>query len=186
MALIDADDKKNILARAAEIVDEQYKKGERLVGPQAAIAFLRYKMTLNKSEAMYGLFLDADMRVASHHELFKGTLTQTAVHPREIIKCAIAANAAFVVIAHSHPTGDPFPSLPDVVTTHRLVRTLKAIDVDLLDHVVIAQGGTFSMASHGLLDEGEGGLAAHIFDMARQQKIEMRLDSLREELGLNE
>jgi DNA repair protein RadC len=97
------------------------------------------------------LFLDAQNRMLAMEELFRGTLTQTSVYPREIVLRALQHGAAAVVLAHNHPSGTVDPSRADEVLTHTLRAALGLVDVRVLDHVIVAQGGALSMAERGLL-----------------------------------
>ena len=97
-------------------------------------------------------FLNAKgRRLIGWDELFRGTLTQTSVYPREVVKRALACNAAAVILAHNHPSGDPTPSSDDVTVTRAIVQAGKLLDVDVLDHLVIGSAGKWvSMKERGL------------------------------------
>lgn len=97
------------------------------------------------------LFLDAQNRLIRYEELFRGTLTQTSVYPREVLKAALACNAAGVILAHNHPSGFPEPSRADVAITTTLQQALALIDVRVLDHLVVATSGVVSLAERGLI-----------------------------------
>jgi DNA repair protein RadC len=97
------------------------------------------------------LFLDAQHRLIALEELFRGTLTQTSVYPREVVVRALHHHAAAVVLAHNHPSGDVAPSRADEALTRTLQGALALVDVRVLDHVVVGAGGTLSMAQKGLL-----------------------------------
>ena len=97
------------------------------------------------------LFLDAQLRLLRHENLFRGTLTQTSVHPREVVKRALALNAAAVVLAHNHPSGVAEPSRADELVTQTLKSALALVDVRVLDHLVVGQGAVVSMAERGLV-----------------------------------
>ena len=98
-----------------------------------------------------GVFLDAQNRLIAAQELFSGTLTQTSVYPREVVKIALRHNAASVIFAHNHPSGVAEPSLADEVLTQALKQALALVDVRVLDHFIVGQGATLSFAEHGLL-----------------------------------
>jgi DNA repair protein RadC len=95
------------------------------------------------------LFLDAQNRLISSEELFRGTLTQTAVYPREVVKQALARHAAAVIFAHNHPSGTAQPSSADLSLTRQLKQALDLIDVRTLDHFIVAGSAVYSFAEHG-------------------------------------
>ena len=97
------------------------------------------------------LFLDSQHRLIAAEELFRGTLAQTSVYPREIVKSALALNAAAVIFAHNHPSGVAEPSRADELLTQSLKSALALIDVRTLDHFVVAGGEVVSFAERGLL-----------------------------------
>jgi DNA repair protein RadC len=102
-------------------------------------------------EAFGAMFLDAQHRLLAYESLFRGTLTHTAVHPREVVKRALALNAAAVVLAHNHPSGVAEPSRADELVTQSLRQALQLVDVKVIDHVVVGRGGAVSFAERGLL-----------------------------------
>ena len=97
------------------------------------------------------LFLDAQNRLLTADELFRGTLTQTSVYPREVVKRALAVNTAGVIFAHNHPSGVAEPSRSDELLTASLKQALGLVDVRVLDHVIVAGSSTVSFAERGLL-----------------------------------
>ena len=97
------------------------------------------------------LFLDNRHRVLSFNELFRGTIDGTSVYPREVVKEALAVNAAAVILAHNHPSGVAEPSQADERITRRLKSALELVDIRLLDHLIIGDGRTTSLASRGLI-----------------------------------
>jgi DNA repair protein RadC len=101
-------------------------------------------------ETFYCLFLDTRNRILSIERMFTGTITLAAVYPREIVKRVIAVKASGVVLAHNHPSGSPTPSPEDMRITRAILFALTAIDVQLHDHIVVAEG-FYSMADHGLI-----------------------------------
>ena len=133
-------------ALAAEI-----KSGINLSSPTAVRDFLRLSIQNRQVEVFVGLFLDAQNRVIAVEELFSGTLTQTSVFPREVVRRALHNNAAGVIFAHNHPSGVAEPSHADETLTHALKEALALIDVRVLDHFVVGRGTTLSFAERGLL-----------------------------------
>jgi DNA repair protein RadC len=97
------------------------------------------------------LFLDTRHRLLRMEELFRGTLTQTSVYPREVVKRALALNAAAVLLAHNHPSGVAEPSRADEYLTQTLKSALALVDVRVLDHLVVGRQGVVSFAERGLL-----------------------------------
>ena len=97
------------------------------------------------------MFLDAQTRLIAFEVLFEGTLTQTSVYPREVVRRAFELNAACVILAHNHPSGATEPSLADEHLTQTLKAALALIDVQTIDHVIVAGLDTFSFAENGLI-----------------------------------
>ena len=97
------------------------------------------------------VMLDAQHRVLASEELFRGTLTQTSVYPREIVKAALKANAAAVIFAHNHPSGVAEPSQADELLTRQLKEALAMVDIKVLDHFIVAGTAALSFAERGLI-----------------------------------
>jgi DNA repair protein RadC len=97
------------------------------------------------------MFLDVQHRMLAMEEMFKGTLSQTSVYPREVVKRALHHQASAVVLAHNHPSGSVQPSRADEALTQTLKAALALIDVRVLDHIIVAQGQSLSMAERGLV-----------------------------------
>jgi DNA repair protein RadC len=119
--------------------------------PGAVKQYLQLRLAARPHEVFAVLFLDAQNRLLALEELFRGTLTQTSVYPREVVQQALHHRAAAVVLAHNHPSGTVQPSRADEALTQTLKTALALVDVRVLDHVVVAPGGAFSMAEHGLI-----------------------------------
>lgn len=113
--------------------------------------YLRLVLGPSSVEVFIGLYLDTQNRLIAKDELFRGTLTHTAVYPREVVKQALAHNAASVVFAHNHPSGAATPSILDIELTKNLVEALRLIDIRVVDHFVVAGHETFSFIENGLL-----------------------------------
>jgi DNA repair protein RadC len=137
------------LARRAST--EQLRVGEPLGSPDVARQYLRLCMGRQPHEIFRVLFLDVKNRLIATQEMFRGTLTHTSVYPREVVKAALACNAASVMLAHNHPSGTPEPSDADLVLTRALVQALALVDVRVLDHFVVAGPHVHSFAEHGQL-----------------------------------
>lgn len=113
--------------------------------------YLQHKLAAHEREVFACLFLDARHRLLGFENLFLGSVDRASVHPREVLKRALAHNAAAVVLAHNHPSGHPEPSPSDLRLTEELRQLLAQIDVRVIDHVVVGHGATVSLAERGLL-----------------------------------
>jgi len=142
-------------AAAAELarrsLGEKLRAGAALTSPGAVRDYLRLALGGREHEVFVCLWLDAQHRVVSIEEPFRGTLTQTSVYPREIVKAALAANAAAVIFAHNHPSGVAQPSQADELLTRNLKDALGLVDVKVLDHFIVAGTQAISFAERGLL-----------------------------------
>ncbi len=114
-------------------------------------AYLRVALGGRDREVFVAVMLDAQHRVIATEELFQGTLTQTSVYPREVVKCALRHNAAAAIFAHNHPSGLAEPSQADQILTETLQRALALVDVKVLDHFIVGRGAATSFAERGLL-----------------------------------
>lgn len=108
-------------------------------------------LKIRAQEHMYSLNLDSKYRVISWQLVAKGGLNSTVVHPREIFRAAIIANAAAVILVHNHPSGDPEASLADIRITNRVAEAGKLVGIELLDHMIIGEEGNFSMKEAGII-----------------------------------
>jgi len=137
------------LARRA--LEEEVRELDSLNSPDAVRRFLRLELEGRTREMFLVLLLDAQNRVIHVAELFSGTLTQTSVYPREVVKCALDRNAASVIFAHNHPSGVAEPSQADRLLTETLRKALALVDIKVLDHVVVGAGAITSFAERGLI-----------------------------------
>ena len=140
-----------VLELARRALHEEISRGDALTSPRAVRDYLRLSLAHRPHEVFCALFLDAQHRVLACEELFRGTLTQTSVYPREVVKRAMAHNAAAVIFAHNHPSGLAEPSRADQTLTATLKQTLALIEVGVLDHFVIGADSAVSFAERGLL-----------------------------------
>lgn len=140
-----------IIEMARRALQEQMQQRDALGSPQAVRDYLCLKLGSLSREVFVVLFLDAQNRVLAQEELFAGTLTQTSVYPREVVKRALYHNAAAVIFAHNHPSGVAEPSRADEQLTTALMQALGLVDVRVLDHFVIAGNVAESFAERGLL-----------------------------------
>jgi DNA repair protein RadC len=140
-----------IIARALRILDARIRSGSVLSSPQAVRDYLRLVLSGKEHEVFVVIFLDAQNRVLEVEEMFRGTLTQTSVYPREVVKAALKHNAAAVIFAHPHPSGIAEPSRSDESLTQALKQALALVDCKVLDHFVVGAGAAMSFAERGLL-----------------------------------
>ena len=143
------------LAAVVEIVRrslvEEAATGDALTSPQAVRDYLRLTLRARPYEVFVGIFLDSQNRLLAFEEMFRGTLAQTSVYPREVVKAALARNAAAVIFAHNHPSGVAEPSRADELLTQALKQALALVDIRTLDHFVVAGSHLVSFAERGLL-----------------------------------
>jgi len=130
---------------------EQMHRGPVMTSPQILRDWLRLYCAGLEHEVFLVLYLDANHRLIEPQELFRGTLTQTSVYPRELVKGALARNAAALAVAHNHPSGQAEPSRADEYLTQTLKSALSLVDVRVLDHFVVAGDRVVSMAERGLI-----------------------------------
>jgi len=140
-----------VMELARRALAEEMRARDSLLSPAAVRGYLRLKMQDLAHECFYTVFLDAQNRVIAADEMFRGTLTQTSVYPREILKRALHHNAAAVILAHNHPSGVAEPSIQDQALTRTLAEALSLVDVKVLDHFIVAPGACLSFAERGLL-----------------------------------
>jgi DNA repair protein RadC len=119
--------------------------------PGAVLHYLQLHLGRLEHEEFGVLFLDAQHRLLAFETLFRGTLTQTSVYPREVVKRALALNAGAVILAHNHPSGVAEPSRADEFLTRMMKSALDLVDVKLLDHLVVGRGAVVSLAERGLM-----------------------------------
>jgi DNA repair protein RadC len=136
---------------ARRYYSESLPSGETIRSPADTEAFLKARMRHLDHELFCCLFLDNRHRVLSFDELFRGTIDGTSVYPREVVKEALAVNAAAVILAHNHPSGVAEPSQADERITLRLKSALDLVDIRLLDHLIIGDGPATSLARRGLI-----------------------------------
>ena len=140
-----------VLEMSRRALREEMKSGDTLNSPGAVRDYLKLLLRGREHEVFVVVFLDAQHREIAAEELFSGTLTQTSVYPREIVKRALHHNAAATIFAHNHPSGVAEPSQSDTALTNALSQALSLIDVRVLDHFVVAGNQCLSFAERGLL-----------------------------------
>ena len=140
-----------VMEVARRCLREDLRSASALTSPGAVKDYLRLAISSREHEVFVCLWLDAQHRVIASEELFRGTLTQTSVYPREIVKAGLRANAAAVIFAHNHPSGVAQPSQADELLTRNLKEALSLVDIKVLDHFIVAGHQTLSFAERGLL-----------------------------------
>lgn len=132
-------------------LEENLQTGEIIANSQTTKRFLSSRLGSYTHEVFACLFLDIQNRVLSFEELFQGTLHETNVYPREVIKRCLAHNAAKIILAHNHPSGNPAPSTADQQLTRLLKESLALVDIQVIDHIVIGKKDCISFAEAGLI-----------------------------------
>ncbi|WP_076999333.1 DNA repair protein RadC [Variovorax sp. KK3] len=140
-----------VLEIARRTSAEELKQRAVIDSPETVKQHIQLQIAARPYEVFAALFLDARHRLIALEELFRGTLTQTSVYPREVVARALHHNAAAVILAHNHPSGCVEPSRADEALTNALKAALALIDVQVLDHVIVAPGRSLSMAERGLV-----------------------------------
>jgi DNA repair protein RadC len=130
---------------------EEIMHGDMLNSPATVRDYLRIHFAGREHESFVAIFLDAQHQVIVVDELFRGTLSQTSVYPREVVKASLHQNAAAVIFAHNHPSGVAEPSKSDELLTQALKQALSLVDVRVLDHIIVAGASVLSFAERGLL-----------------------------------
>ncbi|HCJ7695397.1 TPA: DNA repair protein RadC [Citrobacter freundii] len=140
------------IRRALTLLESQLREpGAAFTSTAAVRDWLRLQLAGQERELFMVLYLDNQHGLLTYETLFKGTINHTQVHPREVVKSALKHNAAAVVVAHNHPSGDPEPSQGDRSITNRLKDVLALVDVKVLDHLVVGRDDIVSFAERGWL-----------------------------------
>lgn len=138
--------------RALTLLERHLREpGVAFTSTQAARDWLKLKMGTLEREEFVVLYLNNQNQLLAHETLFTGTISSTEVHPREVVKRALYFNAAAVILAHNHPSGDIAPSQADKAITQRLVQALRLVDVRIPDHLIVGGTQILSFAEYGLL-----------------------------------
>jgi DNA repair protein RadC len=140
-----------VLQAAQQLLLGQVRRLQILTSPQVVRDFLRVRLGALEHEVFAVLHLDSQNRVIEYVEMFRGTVSQTAVYPREVVKEALARNTAGVMLVHNHPSGSAQPSRADELLTQTLKTALALVDVRVLDHLIVAGPEIVSFAELGLL-----------------------------------
>ncbi|WP_285112006.1 RadC family protein [Leclercia adecarboxylata] len=141
-----------MVKRALTMLDRHLREtGVAFTSTQAARDWLKLKMAGLEREEFMVLYLNQQNLLIAHETLFAGSISSTEVHPREVVKRALYFNAAAVILAHNHPSGDITPSQADKTITQRLVQALQLVDIRVPDHLIVGGTQILSFAEHGLL-----------------------------------
>ena len=138
-----------VMEMARRHLGEDLNRGPALESPAVVRAYLQAQLRHEPHEVFGCLFLDTKHRPLGFEALFHGSIDSAAVYPRQVVKRALAHNAAALILCHNHPSGNPEPSQADIRLTHRLRDALEMIDVRVLDHFIIGDGEPLSMREHG-------------------------------------
>jgi len=141
-----------LVRRAIRSLERHFVSDQPQLGnPRCVRDYLVLRLAGREHEVFGAIWLDAQNRVIGYEELFRGTLTQTSVYPREVVKSALAHNAAAVILAHNHPSGVAEPSKADELLTGTLKSALALVNIKVLDHFILAGASALSFAERGLI-----------------------------------
>lgn len=140
-----------ILSWAHNILEDRFRRSHYLTSPHATRDFLKSWLANEERERFILILLDNQHGILDCQVLFEGTIDGASVYPREVVKAALKHNAAAVVLAHNHPSGEPEPSTADKQITNRLIQALQTVDIRVLDHLIVGGNQTLSFAERGLL-----------------------------------
>ena len=140
-----------VLQRARQVMSHRVRRGAVMNSPQAVKDYLRLEIGLLEHEVFFVVFLDSQHRLLALKEMFRGSVSQTSVYPREIVREALLLNASAVVLAHNHPSGCAEPSRADEKLTESLASALRLMEVRVLDHLVVTSDDIVSFAERGLI-----------------------------------
>ncbi|MCK9246376.1 MAG: DNA repair protein RadC [Anaerolineaceae bacterium] len=153
LCLMNEDD---VLTTARSIMESRFQRSHYLTSPDVTRQYLTLSLA-NEPREVFGLvFLDSGHGVLGLEILFQGTIDGAAVYPREVVKRALDANAAAVILVHNHPSGNPEPSRADQLLTERICKALETVEIRVLDHLIVAGSGVVSFAERGLIPSGTG------------------------------
>ncbi|TDX23307.1 DNA repair protein RadC [Modicisalibacter xianhensis] len=141
----------DIFHMAKQLARRRLARGRVISQPARAFDYLQVLLQDYEHEVFSALFLDSQHRVIRFEELFRGTIDAASVYSREVVKAALAHNAAAIILVHNHPSGNPEPSNADLCITQRLKEALGLVDIRVLDHVVVGGEGYVSFAEEGKL-----------------------------------
>ncbi|WP_198084542.1 JAB domain-containing protein [Variovorax sp. E3] len=140
-----------VLLAAQRLLARRVRGSDALSSPALVRDFLRLRHGALECEVFAVVHLDAQCRVLDYVEMFRGTVAQSSVYPREVVKDALARNSTALLLVHGHPSGSAEPSLADEALTQTLKSALSLVDVRVLDHLIVGGSVIYSMAEHGLM-----------------------------------
>ena len=140
-----------ILELARRLLAEDLQSGVTLTSSEKVTNYLQLYFSRQSHESFVVLFLDVRNKLIECREMFRGSLSHTSVYPREVVKAALACNAANVILAHNHPSGSVEPSNADKTLTRSLKQAMGLVDIRVLDHIIVAGKNTYSFAEYGIL-----------------------------------
>jgi len=140
-----------VLSWASDILEQRFKRSHYLKSPQASHDYLKLRFAQEFRELFGLVYLDSQHGVLGSSILFQGTIDGASVYPREVVKSALEHNAAAVILMHNHPSGSAKPSQADIAITQRIVTALNTVDINVLDHLILAGNEHLSFADRGLL-----------------------------------
>ena len=132
-------------------LEQELMRDTVLGSPAQMRELIQARIALLPHEVFLCLHLDSQNRLIECQELFRGSVTQTAIYPRELVKEALSRNSSALIVAHNHPSGDPYPSKKDIELTRTLQQALQWVDIDLLDHCIVSQNSFFSFMEAGYM-----------------------------------
>ena len=135
-----------VLELSRRVLMQKMRKRNVMGNPENVLHFLQLHLSVHQHEVFAVMFLDSQHRFLDFKEMFSGTLNQTSVYPREVVKLALELGAGAVILAHNHPSGNVRPSPADTHLTRTLQSALSIVDVKVLDHIIVGSGNTWSMA----------------------------------------
>ena len=153
LCLMNEDD---VLTTARSIMESRFQRSHYLTSPDVTRQYLTLSLANGPREVFGLVFLDSGHGVLGLEILFQGTIDGAAVYPREVVKRALDANAAAVILVHNHPSGNPEPSRADQLLTERICKALETVEIRVLDHLIVAGSGVVSFAERGLIPSGTG------------------------------
>ena len=139
------------IREAIDILQNRLQQTETMTSSKEVKAFCQLKLGIQKDEHFSCLFLNSQHHLIAFETLFKGTIDSASVYSRVVVRRTLELNAAAIIFSHNHPSGNVTPSSSDIAVTKRLADALKLIDVRVLDHIVVGQSGSTSMAESGLM-----------------------------------
>ncbi len=150
--LANSDDSESLIVNALRCLESRLRYHSTLLNNSRDVfAYLRLQLAEETNETFAVLFLNSQNRLLAFEKLFCGSIHETVVYPRIIVQKALAHNAAKIILAHNHPSGDCKPSLADKATTELVQKTLRLVDVEVVDHVIVSHQKWYSFAENGLL-----------------------------------